>query len=671
MSQSRSPLRSHRGPFLAALERVWLASVAGGIALFAAHAAFGLGGHGLDSFCSTWLYDGLEVAAVAAVAARAVLVRSERVPWALLAIGIAAWTLGDLSWNVVYSGNPPFPSAADAFYLAFYPPTYLALALLVRKRLSRFNASVWLDGLMAGLAIASLGAAVLLEAVMQDSKGTVLANATNLAYPLGDIVLVAFVVGLFAIAGWRPGPGWWAIGGALVLTAGADSVYLYQSATGTYVSGTILDALWPAALLLLARAAWSSPASHRRVQLEGRPLAATPVVCGLVALAVLVDSYSERRNAVGVALAVATVLTVVVRTVLTFRENARIHGRLELLASTDSLTGLWNRRRLVADLDESFESGPGEQRLLVLYDLNGFKRYNDAFGHPAGDILLARLAGKLRDAVAGVGATYRLGGDEFCAVANVPISGIEKFLDVTMAALSDAGEGFEVTTAFGCVIVPDEAGSSEAAIRVADQRLYAQKYQFLIARGQPHAVLLQVLEEREPALRKHVGGVAELSVRLGVRLGLSGEALEELELAAQLHDIGKLAIPDAILDKPGPLDEDELAFVHRHPVIGQRIVDASPALSEVGKIVRATHERWDGTGYPDRLSGVAIPLPARIIAVCDAFSAMTDNRHHSKAISAQSALLDLRRCSATRYDPAIVEAFLAQETEAARPVSAA
>ena len=671
MSPSRSPLWSHRGPLLTALRWAWLAFVAAGMTLFAAHAAFGLGGHGLDAFCSTWLYDGLEVAAVAAVAARAVFVPSERLTWALLAVGIAAWTLGDLSWSIVYGGNPPFPSAADAFYLAFYPPTYLALALLVRKRLSRFDTSIWLDGLMAALAIASLGAAVLLEAVMQDSKGTVLANATNLAYPLGDIVLVSFVVGLFAVAGWRPGPGWGAIGGALVLTACADSVYLYQSATGTYVSGTILDALWPAALLLLARAAWSSPDSQRRVHLEGRPLAATPAVCAMIALAVLVDSYSERRNAVGVALAVATVLTVVVRTVLTFRENARIHGRLELLASTDPLTGLWNRRRLVADLDESFAAGPGEQRLLVLYDLNGFKRYNDTFGHPAGDVLLTRLAGKLRDAVAGTGSTYRLGGDEFCALANVSVSGIEQFLDATVTALSDTGEGFEVSAAFGCVILPDEAGSSDEAIRVADQRLYSQKYRFLIARGQPQAVLLQALEEREPALRKHVSGVSELSVRLGARLGFSDEALEELELAAQLHDIGKLAIPDAILDKPGPLDDDELAFVRRHPVIGQRIVDASPALSEVGKIVRATHERWDGTGYPDGLRGAAIPLPARIISVCDAFSAMVENRHHSKSINDRSALAELRRCSGSRYDPAIVEAFLAQETEAVRSASAA
>ncbi len=654
---SRSPLRLDRGPVPAGLVRGWLAIVGAGLAFFVAHAGLGLGGTRLDAFSGTWVYDGLEVAAVLAVAARAVALPAERAAWALLAVGIASWTLGDIAWSVVYAGNPPFPSAADALYLAFYPPTFLALALLVRGRVSRFNPSVWLDGLMASLAVAAIGAAVLLEVVLNQTHGRLLADATNLAYPLGDIVLVAFVAGLFAIAGRNPGPGWGAIGGALVLTALADSVYLYQSAVGSYTSGTILDALWPASLLLLALAAWSSPERQKRVRLEGRPLVAMPVVCGLIALGVLVDSYLQRRNAVGVALAAATIVTVIARAVLTFRENARIYEHMHELASTDSLTGLWNRRRLTADLDRSFEQAPVGHRLLVIYDLNGFKRYNDTFGHPAGDALLARLGEKLRAAVAERGEAYRLGGDEFCSFATVAPDEIGRFLDETTAALHETGEAFDISTAFGCVIVPDEAESSRDAIRIADQRLYAQKYQFLIVRGQPHAVLLQVLEEREPALREHVGGVAELSLLVGRRLGLADEALEKLDLAAQLHDIGKLAIPDEILDKPGPLDEDETVFIRRHPIIGQRILDASPALNEVGRIVRATHERWDGSGYPDGLGGPEIPLPARIIAVCDAYSAMVDVRPYGKAAMPEEACAELRRRAGHDFDPEIVAAF--------------
>jgi two-component system, cell cycle response regulator len=662
---SRSVPGRGRGPITVGLQRLWLATVGIGLTFFVAHTGFDFGGHRFDSFTSTWVYDGLEVAAVLAVAARAVAGGEERVAWTLLAVGLASWTLGDLSWSIVYGGNPPFPSVADAFYLCFYPPTYLGLALLVRHRFSRFNRSVWLDGLVGALAVASVGAAVLLGAVLHSAHDGLLAGATNLAYPLGDIVLVGFVAGIFGISGGRPGPGWAAIGGALVITALADGIYLYQTAVGTYVSGTILDALWPASLLLLGCAAWILPDRHKRVSLEGRALAGTPVLCGLVALVVLVDSYLQHRNAVGVAFAAAAIVFVIVRSALTLRENAQINEHMNMLASTDALTGLWNRRRLMADLEEAIDDHEGGQRVLVLYDLNGFKRYNDTFGHPAGDALLMRLADKLGGAVSGQGCSYRLGGDEFCALAFAETSELEQLLDRTTEALSETGDAFDISAAFGCVILPDEAANSEEAIRIADKRLYAQKYGQLILRGQPHAVLLQALEEREPTLRQHVVGVAALSVRVGARLGLTGAALEELELAAQMHDIGKLAIPDAILDKPGPLDADETAFIRRHPVIGQRIVDASPALAEVGKIVRATHERWDGSGYPDRVNGAEIPLAARIIAVCDAYSAMIDHRPYARAETVEQACAELRRCAGADFDPQVVEAFCALDLSVA------
>ena len=350
---------------------------------------------------------------------------------------------------------------------------------------------------------------------------------------------------------------------------------------------------------------------------------------------------------------------------LTFRENVEINEHMHLLASTDALTGLGNRRKLIADLDEVFANEEGEQRLFVLCDLNGFKRYNDSFGHPAGDALLGRLAANLAAAVGEQGSCYRLGGDEFCAMAVVATSGIERFLDLTTGALSESGEAFDVSSAFGCAILPEEAQSSDEALRVADRRLYAQKSQSLIARGQPHAVLLQALQEREPALRKHVGGVAALSLRLAAELHITDAALEELGLAAQLHDIGKLAIPDSLLSKAGPLDERELAFIRTHTLIGQRILEASPALNEVGKIVRATHERWDGTGYPDGLAGAEIPLPARIIAVCDTYCAMIERRSHGKVLTPAEARAELRRLGGSQFDPALVKVFCTLEP--ARP----
>jgi diguanylate cyclase (GGDEF)-like protein len=626
---------------------------------FVLHVTIGLGGQRLDTFASVWVYDALEVLAVVAVTARAVLEPRERMAWALFAAGIASWTLGDIAWTAVYGGNPPYPSFADVLYLGFYPPTFLALALLVRSRVSRFNASVWLDGVMAALAAAAVGAAVLLEVVLKGTESQLLATATDLAYPLGDIVLVALVAGVFGITGWRPGRAWTAIGAALLLTAIADSIYLYQTAVGTYTAGTILDALWPASLLLIAGAAWLVPERRTRVQLEGRPLVAAPAVCGLIATAVLVDGYLEHRNAVCVALAVATLVTVFARMLLTLSENARITRDVHELALTDSLTGLGNRRALLAELESVFAAEHVEHSLLVVFDLNGFKSYNDMFGHPAGDALLRRLAKKLAESVAPYGACYRLGGDEFCALAGLGSSQLEAFIAATTNALAERGDSFEVSTAFGCVFLPEEAADSSEALRVADQRLYLQKYELQMARSRPHRVLLQALYEREPGLREHVDGVTTLSLRVGRMLGLAEGALEELELAAELHDIGKLAIPDATLAKPGPLDEDEWALIQGHTIVGERILNASPALNRVGRIVRATHECWDGTGYPDGLHGTDIPLPARIIAVCDAYSAMIGDRPHRPPLTPGAALSELRRCAGSQFDPEIVDVFIA------------
>jgi diguanylate cyclase (GGDEF)-like protein len=327
-------------------------------------------------------------------------------------------------------------------------------------------------------------------------------------------------------------------------------------------------------------------------------------------------------------------------------------------AHRDELTGLGNRRKLLSDLERAFAAADcsGDQ-ILVIYDLNGFKYYNDTFGHPAGDALLQRLARKLAGAVEGCGSSYRLGGDEFCVLAAVPAEAVETVIDVTTAALAEDGDGFSISTCFGAVFLPSEAADSSSALRMADQRLYAQKHATKLGRVRPHEVLLEALFERDPDLRAHVHDVAELCAAVGTRVGLDAEHLDELMIAAQLHDVGKIGIPDAVLQKPGPLDEGEQMLIRQHTVIGQRILAAAPALHRVGTIVRATHERWDGEGYVDGLAGDEIPLAARIIAVCDAFAAITSDRPYRAAMTLEGALVELRRCAGTQFDPEIVRVF--------------
>jgi HD-GYP domain-containing protein (c-di-GMP phosphodiesterase class II) len=168
---------------------------------------------------------------------------------------------------------------------------------------------------------------------------------------------------------------------------------------------------------------------------------------------------------------------------------------------------------------------------------------------------------------------------------------------------------------------------------------------------------MQLLTERTPGLIEHVSGVTSLTAAVAARLQLDAEQLDETLRAAELHDVGKLAIPDEILNKPGPLDATEWAFMKQHPIIGQRILNAAPALAPVGILVRASHERWDGTGYPDGLAGTDIPRGARIVAACDAYDAMTSERCYQHARNRHDAVAELRRHAGTQFDPDVVDAL--------------
>jgi len=338
-------------------------------------------------------------------------------------------------------------------------------------------------------------------------------------------------------------------------------------------------------------------------------------------------------------------------------------------AAFDPVTGLPSRRRLLLELPRALARSSEEHPLaLVLLDLNGFKAYNDRFGHLAGDKLLARLGRRLSDCAEGRGTAYRLGGGEFCLVASIEAEGSEeKLAREAVDVLTEKGEGFEIAPGCGVVVLPREATESAVALRIADQRLYANKQSGRRSAGrQSTDVLLRALSERSPELGSHLHDVAELAGQIAARMGMSEQEIDHLLQAAELHDVGKMAIPDAILKKPGPLDQEEWTFVRGHTVIGERIVSAAPALAPVAALIRSSHERWDGTGYPDRLAGDAIPLGARIVAVCDAFDAMIGPRPHRLGMTNDEALHELKRCAGTQFDPEVVRVFSAAFDELVR-----
>jgi len=631
-----------------------------GVAAYAARVLLHLHGP-LANLLDNWIYDGLVVlAAIVCAWGGAGQSHRSRLGWFALGAAIAAWAAGDIYYThwLQSNPNPPYPSLADAGYLALYPFAYTGFVLLIRERVPKITPGVWLDGVTAGLAVAAVSTAVVLQAVLASTSGSSAAVATNLAYPLGDALLLALVVGTFPLLNWRPGRAWLQLAAGLAVLSAADSVYLYQVATNTYVPNTPVDVMWPVALALLANAAWAKRGRERAVDVEGRSLLIVPAACVSVAVGVLVFDHFSRLNPLALILAVAALATVVARLAITFRENRRLFELTRTEAVTDPLTGLGNRRKLLAELDVALAAATADEPwLLVIYDLDGFKGYNDAFGHPAGDALLQHLGARLAAVPGPNGAAFRLGGDEFCLLT--PTIGVEvqSLLTRSCEALSDEGEGFEIGTSFGAVFLPDEASDPREALGEADARLYAHKHQKQSRRDRPHEVLLQALYEREPDLQGHTRYVTTLAVEVGRLLRLAGRELDELERAAQLHDIGKIAVPDQILRKPGKLTEDEWAFIRQHTVVGQRILAVSPALRRIGDIVRSTHERWDGAGYPDRIEGSAIPFAARIIAVCDAYDAMTANRPYRPALDHDIALAELQRCAGTQFDPDVVAVF--------------
>ena len=367
----------------------------------------------------------------------------------------------------------------------------------------------------------------------------------------------------------------------------------------------------------------------------------------------------------------------------TFREL-----RAMRLALTDPLTGLGNHRhfhdRLERELADSCEQG--YPLSVCLIDIDDFKRINDRYGHPGGDKVLAQLATRLRQG----GEAFRLGGDEFAILlpgrdedgAKLAAEAIVQ--RIATAELPPAGPTGAVRISAGIATMPAEGISRDELVHRADSALYwAKEYgkdQVRVyrpdvveiaelkrlaagsdraARFRAAASLAKAVDARDVYTGSHSERVADLAARIATRLGVDREQVELTRLAGSLHDLGKLAIPEEVLRKPGPLSETERLVIERHPQIGFRMLE-SLGVDPVADWVLHHHERWDGAGYPSAVAGETIPLGARIIFVADAYDAMTSDRVYRERFSDEEALDELERCSGTQFDPTVVAA-LAEE----------
>lgn len=644
------------------------------LAAFTAHAAVGLGGPSTDALFNTWIYSALLLTSAAACLLRAALIHRERVAWALLGVGLLLYSGGEIYYAAVLAGKAslPIPSPADGGYLVFYPLAYAALVALLRARIGVFPVARWLDGAIVGSAVAALAAAFALGPIVAASgEGQSLAIATNLAYPIADLALLTMVATAASFTGWRPGRSWTVLGAGLLLLAVSDGVYLLQAAKETYVEGTILDAGWPCGVLLVACAAWIEPGATKPLQSRAVRIIAIPAAAALVAIGIQAAERFATAPTAAAVISLLTLIAVVVRLVLSLRESQGEARTSAQESRTDELTGLPNRRALMTDLEDAITrpAPAGSLRLLALFDLDGFKLYNDTFGHPAGDALLARLGERLGRFATSKGRAYRLGGDEFCLLAECTAAEVDVIIAGAGAALSEHGEGFTIGASQGNVVLPSEAASVKEAMQLADRRMYANKVSERTSAGsQSRDVLLTALRERQPQLAEQAVDVAELALAVAKELEMEAEQRDETYRAAQLHETGKMAIPDAILNKPGPLEEPEWEFVRQHTLIGERIIASAAALVPVARLVRSSGERWDGKGYPDSLRGEQIPLGARVISVCDAYAAMVSERPHSVAMRPPRALEELRTGAGSQFDPEVVAAFEQVATHRGLPI---
>jgi two-component system cell cycle response regulator len=318
----------------------------------------------------------------------------------------------------------------------------------------------------------------------------------------------------------------------------------------------------------------------------------------------------------------------------------------------DALTGLGDERKLMRDMGvRPAPAGRTGTLVLTLFDLEGFKHYNDSYGRACGDVMLRRLARRLEQAIGAEGEVYRTRGDEFAVLYRGTLVNAKPVIRAGAQALVDFGEGFMIRSWHGSVVLPHETEFAGDALKLADQRLQQHRHD---PRDDATPQLALREADRRP-IASPAYEVGEIAQRMGTAMGISGSTLSDLVAAAELRDVGMMAVPDSIILEAGGLDLDDRRLIRLHTLVGERLLTANFGMGEVAAVVRSSHEQWDGRGYPDALAGERIPLAARIVFAAGVFCDLTAERPHRIGLTADDALAEIRRQAGTMFDPAVVD----------------
>jgi diguanylate cyclase (GGDEF)-like protein len=331
-----------------------------------------------------------------------------------------------------------------------------------------------MDGLIAALGTAALGAVFIFDFVADRTSGTAIQQATTLAYPLGDIVMLSLVVGVVALTRWRPGRTWSLLLAGLAALVVADVAFTLQENGAVLPAGDWVDPIYLVAAACLGAEARQPRADTiaATARFDGWRELMVPALFAAVMIGLFAMQYFSTTSSLATVLWAATMIAVIARLAIGVRENKVLLDQVQ----TDPLTGLGNRGRMQIDLERLCASATEAQPAALLFlDLNGFKRLNDTLGHPVGDEILTRLGQRLRDSVGKDGTAYRIGGDEFCVLLTCEEERFAAVAREAAKALSTSGRGFEVSAAWGMATIPREADSPSEALQLADVRMYAQK----------------------------------------------------------------------------------------------------------------------------------------------------------------------------------------------------